>query len=138
MSLVLAKEWLRAAYLDLENISYIIHVEHLTSIIAFHSQQSIEKSLKACLASQNENLPKIHSLNKLFDLCDKQFSNTNNDLVNLLDSLYIESRYPSDIGLLPYGKPTLDDAKEFYAFADTIFKHICTLLDISLDEMKTL
>jgi HEPN domain-containing protein len=136
MSLVLAKEWLKAAYLDLENISYIIHVEHLTSIIAFHSQQSVEKSLKALLASQNADLPKIHSLNKLFNLCDQQFSDIDNDVVNLLDSLYIESRYPGDIGLLPYGKPTLEDAKEFYLFADTIFKRICAQLAISVDEIK--
>jgi HEPN domain-containing protein len=75
-------------------------------------------------------------LNKLFNLCDQQFSDINNDLVNLLDSLYIESRYPGDIGLLPYGKPTLEDAKEFYLFADTIFKRICTQLALSVDEIK--
>ena len=30
---------------------------------------------------------------------------------------YIDSRYPGDMGLLPYGKPTLEDAKEFHEFA---------------------
>ena len=38
MSFELAKEWLRASQLDLENISHIIKVKHLTSIVAFHSQ----------------------------------------------------------------------------------------------------
>lgn len=136
MSLVLAKEWLKASWLDLENISYIIHAEHLTSIIAFHAQQSLEKSLKALLTSRDTHIPKIHSLNKLFDLCNKDISNPNNDLVNLLDSLYIDSRYPGDMGLLPYGKPTLADAKEFYEFAETIFEQICILLGISISEIK--
>ncbi len=47
MSIILAKEWLRSSYVDLESIKYIIEVEHLTPVAAFHSQQSIEKSLKA-------------------------------------------------------------------------------------------
>ena len=61
----------------------------------------------------------------------------NNDLINLLDSLYIESRYPGDMGLLPYGKPTLKDAKEFYDFAENIFEHICSILNIPIYEIKT-
>jgi len=136
MSMLLSKEWLKAAYLDLENISYIIGVEHLTSIVAFHSQQSIEKSLKAFITSKDIDIPKIHSLNKLFNLCEKEFSDTNSDLITLLDSLYIESRYPGDMGLLPYGKPTLKDAKEFYTFANNLFTEICTLLNISINEIK--
>ncbi|MFA6137821.1 MAG: HEPN domain-containing protein [Sulfurimonas sp.] len=137
MSLILSKEWLKAAYLDLENISYIIKAEHLTSIVAFHSQQSIEKSLKAFITSKNIDIPKIHSLNKLFNICKEDVSINNNDLINLLDSLYIESRYPGDMGLLPYGKPTLKDAKEFYDFAENIFEHICSILNIPIYEIKT-
>ena len=49
MSVEMAKEWLKSAKLDLENIHYIIEVEHLTSVVAFHTQQTIEKSLKAYL-----------------------------------------------------------------------------------------
>ncbi|GEM_PF-3545498 len=45
MSNNLAKEWLKAAKLDLDNIFYISKIEHLTPIVAFHSHQTIEKSL---------------------------------------------------------------------------------------------
>lgn len=45
----LSIEWLRAAYLDLESIEYIVDVEHLSSVTAFHSQQTIEKSLKSLI-----------------------------------------------------------------------------------------
>jgi hypothetical protein len=34
----------------------------------------------------------------------------------------IESRYPNEFGLLPSGKPTLDDAGEFYEFAKKIYE----------------
>lgn len=99
----MAVEWLKAAKLDIKNISYIIEVEHLTPICAFHSQQAIEKTLKALIASKDIDIPKIHSLNRLFEICKEQIQNNKPDMVNLLDSLYVESRYPGDIGLPTYG-----------------------------------
>ena len=39
-----ATEWLKAAQDDLDSISYIIEAQHLTNVVAFHSQQAIEKS----------------------------------------------------------------------------------------------
>lgn len=126
-----AAEWLKAAKLDIENIGYIINVEHLTPIVAFHSQQAIEKTLKALIASKNIDIPKIHSLNRLFEICKEYIQNTKLDTVSLLDSLYIESRYPGDIGLLPYGKPTIEDAKEFYRFANDVFEEVCGFFGIT-------
>lgn len=40
------------------------------------------------------------------------------------------------MGLLPYGKPTLEDAREFYKFAQDIFNQICTVLNIDQEEVK--
>ena len=37
------------------------------------------------------------------------------------DELYIESHYPGDFGLMPNGKPSVEEAKEFYEFAKTIY-----------------
>ncbi len=47
-----------------------------------------------------------------------------NDIVDLLDKLYIDARYPGGLGLLPSGKPSLDDAERFYEFAQEIHKLI--------------
>jgi HEPN domain-containing protein len=58
------------------------------------------------------------------------------EILEDLNDLYIDSRYPGDMGLLPYGKPTLKDAKEFYTFANDIFQRTCALLNISIDEIK--
>ena len=33
---------------------------------------------------------------------------------------YIDSRYPGELGLLPDGKPSLEEAKGFYEFAKNI------------------
>jgi HEPN domain-containing protein len=53
-----AIEWLKAANDDLDSISYIINVEHLTNIVAFHSQQAIEKSFKALIEYKKLHLSK--------------------------------------------------------------------------------
>lgn len=43
-----------------------------------------------------------------------------------LDQLYIDARYPGNLGLLPDGAPSIADAREFYDFSrgfnDTIKK----------------
>jgi hypothetical protein len=35
-----------------------------------------------------------------------------------------ESRYPGELGLLPNGKPTLEDAREFHDFAAAIYNDV--------------
>lgn len=118
-------EWLKAAEDDLILIENIIGKEYLTNLSAFHSQQAVEKSLKAILEYYDIDTPKIHSLNKLFELT-KPYININIDytIVIQLDSLYIDSRYPGDFGLLPDGKPSLKVAEEFYEFAKYIYREV--------------
>jgi len=127
MSLEMAKEWLKSASFDLENISYIIKVEHLSGVVAFHTQQAIEKSLKAYLAYKQIDIPKTHKLQNLLGRVDIEFEVDDNTL-QLIDKLYIDSRYPGDLGLLPYGQPTLVDAKEFYESAQTVFDEVCRVV----------
>jgi len=118
-----ATEWLKAAQDDLDSISYIIEAQHLTNVVAFHSQQAIEKSFKALIEYHQIQFGKTHNLEKLYknikDLIDIDY-----DKLELINELYIESRYPGDMGLLPEGKPSMQDAKEFYGFALNIFKQI--------------
>ena len=49
---------------------------------------------------------------------------TSNIILQPLDSLYIDARYPGDLGLLPDGKPSREDAKSFYKFAKDILNKI--------------
>ncbi len=99
-----------------EKCRKIIDDEFLTPMVAFHSHQAIEKSLKTILELQQIKIPKIHKLQTLIDLAGIDLSEKD-ELLQLLDELYIDSRYPGDMGLLPYGKLTLEDAREFYEFA---------------------
>jgi hypothetical protein len=40
------------------------------------------------------------------------------------------------MGLLPYGKPTIEDAKEFFDFASYVFDKVCKILCIDKESLK--
>ena len=128
-------EWLKAANDDLILLKDISNNKHITNLIAFHSQQAVEKTLKAYIEFQDKKVPKIHKIQSLVDMVDIDLE-VYDELIQLLDQLYIDSRYPGDMGLLPYGKPTLEDANVFYDFAQEIFNKICNILDIDIKEVK--
>lgn len=126
----ITKDWLEAASLDIESIVYLLPNERLTGHVAFHAQQVIEKSLKALIEENGERVPKVHSLSKLFDLCSTFINiHFDDDLVIALDSLYIESRYPGEFGLLPEGKPSQKQALLFYEFALEVYRSIINQLE---------
>ncbi|MEI6057062.1 MAG: HEPN domain-containing protein [Lentisphaerota bacterium] len=127
--MTIENEWLKAAQLDLENIAYICEIDRLTPVIAFHSQQAVEKSLKALLEYQKVSIPKVHKLQTLLSLINRVL-NLDEKMVQTLDELYIDSRYPGDLGLLPNGKPTLDDAKELYDFAKAVYLKVSEIVHI--------
>lgn len=137
MKIALATEWLKASYSDLAVIEEIIDNSFLTHMVAFHCHQAIEKALKALLEFYNSDVPKKHDLLLLQNLTNHYLLCENTDILEDLNELYIDSRYPGDMGLLPYGKPTMEDAKKFYNFTNKIFYQVCSLLEISMDEIKT-
>jgi len=47
----------------------------------------------------------------------------------ILDELYIDSRYPGNFGLLPNGKPTLEDADEFYTESYEVYTQIYKIIE---------
>jgi len=133
-----AFEWLTAANDDLLTIREIIDKSYLAHIAAFHAQQCVEKALKALLEARESTVPKIHHTLKLGKMVGEDFDITESDeeMFDTLDQLYIESRYPGDTGLLPYGKPTEEDAEAFYRFAETFFGRVCRTLNISAEEFR--
>jgi len=132
---VFTKEWLKASNDDLLTISKLIDDYHLTHIVAFHAQQSIEKSFKALLEELELEIPKIHKLKKLYKQYFAEDFFCDEDLLSILDNLYIESRYPGDLGLLPEGKPTLENAIKFSNVANEIFTLVCSKVEVTKEEL---
>ena len=130
------KEWLKASYIDLRNIEHIIDDEYLTGVVSFHSQQAIEKSFKALIVYKDIKVPKQHDLLKLSHILSNELQ-VDEDTLDTLNELYIDSRYPSEMGLLPNGKPTLEEAREFYNFAREIFEKICSIINVDISKIIT-
>ncbi len=123
-------EWLKSAKSDLDTINEILDNDQLTQIVAFHSQQCIEKTFKAVIEDFELPSIKTHDLitlkNTISSVCNESFDD---DLLSLLNKLYIDSRYPGELGLLPYGKPGIDDAMGFYARAKEIYEKVKSFLE---------
>lgn len=117
--------WLESAKMDLDNIELIKNKEYLTPVIAFHSHQAVEKSLKAILEEKQQDVAKTHDLLFLRQKSSQLINlDLDNEVLKRLNELYSDSRYPGELGLLPEGKPSLDSAQQFYAFAKNIYDQI--------------
>jgi HEPN domain-containing protein len=116
-------DWFSSAESDLLLIQEIISRENLTHLSAFHAQQAIEKSFKAIIEEFELGFIKSHSLEMLHNKVKEHISTyINMDQLILLDQLYIDARYPGELGLLPDGKPSTKEANEFYILSKQIFE----------------
>ncbi|MCP4268625.1 MAG: HEPN domain-containing protein [Candidatus Brocadiaceae bacterium] len=121
--------WLESAKSDLDTIEEILSNDRLTHVVAFHPQQCIEKCFKAISEEFELTLTKTHELITLKNTSSSVYSDDiDEDILSLLNKLYIDSRYPGDFGLLPDGKPGVDDAKRFYECSRDTYKKVSVFL----------
>ncbi|WP_339138430.1 MAG: HEPN domain-containing protein [Candidatus Electrothrix sp. GW3-4] len=121
--------WLNSAGDDLMLIQEIIGNEHLTNMVAFHSQQAIEKSIKAVLEEKEGTVPRIHNIINLQGKIENYIElSVDRELFGQINELYIDSRYPMDMGFLPDGKPSKEIAEEFFSIATEVYDNIRTYL----------
>ncbi|ABY92295.1 HEPN domain-containing protein [Thermoanaerobacter sp. X514] len=76
-------QWLDYANDDLKAAKELLKTD-LHNIVCFHSQQAVEKALKAYLVFNNVNPPQVHNLITLLELCinlDKEF-----EILRLVDA----------------------------------------------------
>ena len=126
----LVEDWLFMAEMDIQTCERLITDEYLlTNIIAFHCQQAIEKYLKAYLIENNVSLLKTHDLIKLNNMVKgiDDFGIDEKKLMHI-NEVYTETRYPGEIGLLPDGFPTEEEAREFLEYAQKVKTIIRTAL----------
>ena len=84
----------------------------LTHVSAFHAHQVIEKSFKAIIEEYDIGFIKTHSLENLYNKVKERIQlKLNIDVLIMLDQLYIDARYPGELGLLPNGKPSVPAVK---------------------------
>jgi HEPN domain-containing protein len=118
----ITKEWLDFAETDLKCCKNNLFDESLTNVVAFHSQQAVEKCFKAIIEENEIDLPRIHNLINLHKIVKNLTSfPIELDLLTTLDEVYTSSRYPGELGLMPNGKPSKKVAEKLYNFAKFIY-----------------
>lgn len=112
--------WLNIANKDAQFIYSIcedpVNLTFFKTQILFYCQQSIEKYFKALLLYHRINFPKIHQLEKLKELFNKNghYFVDGFDFKNL-SSYAVDSRYPDE-----YEEPTIDEMNYYIQLVSEI------------------
>ena len=117
--------WFRFAiedYMAIQNLKD----KNLPRIVLFHAQQFFEKTFKGLLFEKGMKIPKTHDLDflwkktgiplSIFDLTESE--------IHFLTSIYIETRYPPDLGLLPGGEPSKEDEQEAVRLVEKLYQKV--------------
>lgn len=122
----LLKEWMNQAKEELKTAEYLLQGDFFKGA-CYHSQQSVEKSIKSVLLNKGWELEKTHSVERLKSISEDYnlHLNISDEEVIFIDSIY-KGRCPGEVGLLPLGEPTKADAeraiqtaKRIWTFAKT-------------------
>lgn len=96
----LADQWAAKAENDLRNAVIVVHENSPpTDTVCFHCHQTAEKYLKAYLIHRRSPLKRVHDLRFLLNMCidlDASFAKLT-EAIEVLNSYYIETRYPMDM-----------------------------------------
>jgi len=120
------EEWLKIALEDYESARCLFE-EGLYRMVCYHAQQTVEKFLKAILTEREIDFARTHNIIDLKNAVIKlgyKIELTDEDAV-FLNSVY-RSRYPSDLGFLPSGEPTKEDAEKAMGITRIIVDSIQT------------
>lgn len=95
----------------------------------FHSQQAVEKALKALMLEKSRRPTRTHDLVELLNtaVADGSRVALSVDDAEFLSRIY-RGRYPTEEGLLPHGEPTAEDAHRAVDAARRLLESIQTAL----------
>lgn len=118
------EEWLKIAIEEHKSAGYLFE-KGLYRMVCYHAQQAVEKILKAILTEREVDFARTHNILDLRNAVKSlgyEIELTDEDSV-FLNAIY-RSRYPSDLGLIPSGEPTKEDAKKALGIAQIMVDHI--------------
>ncbi|GIV14699.1 MAG: DNA-binding protein [Armatimonadota bacterium] len=125
-----AEQWLSFARDDLR-MAELAMTEGIYHQVCFHSQQCVEKAIKALLSLQGQPVPRTHRLIDLLQVVafrPNPLEHLAAD-IKLLDRYYIPTRYPDALpGTLPEGLPNVSDAQEAMNIARSSLEKVTLFL----------
>jgi HEPN domain-containing protein/predicted nucleotidyltransferase len=100
--------------------------------VCIHSQQGVEKGLKALILERGRRPARTHDLVELMNQVktDGWTIELSVDDAVFLNSVY-RGRYPSEEGLLPLGEPTEADARRALEIAQNLMRQLQTVVEQS-------
>ena len=104
-------------------------LEFYTSTICFHSQQVVEKYLKAFLIFHDVDFPKTHDVDFLLSECKKLDEESFIFDLKSLTEFGVSVRYPDDFYI-----PGVKETKEYIEIAEGVKYAVELLLKAVLDE----
>ena len=122
----LAERWLSYADADRQACNQLIGSPGLESIVAFHSQQTIEKSYKALLVYIDENPPRVHDLTRLVSLVMARIDDPTYDanLLARISQYYTQSRYPLTIEADGKSTPSAEETRAMVDHANRVYEFV--------------
>jgi HEPN domain-containing protein len=104
------EEWIKIAEEDFQSAEYLFE-RSLFRMVCYHAQQTVEKILKAILTEHEIEFSRTHNIIDLRNTTKEigyVVPLTDEEAI-FLNSIY-RARYPADLGLLPTGESTKEDA----------------------------
>ena len=120
--------WLRETDDECQTAALLLEHERFRGA-CLHSQQAVERGLKALLLERGIRVPHTHNVVELLSQVREQSWHVTlapDDAV-FLTNVY-RGRYPSEEGLLPQGEPTVEDARRAVTAAKAVVSDVHKLL----------
>lgn len=120
--------WLGIADYDLETARAMLETGRYL-YVGFMCHQLIEKTLKAVISSTGKNPPYIHNLGRLAELSGlyEKFDSDHKDLLDSLEPLNIQARYPEDKDRI-FGALNSDRCKKLLIQTEELYQWIKAML----------
>jgi len=125
------KMWLDRVEYDMETAKAMLQTGRWIYAI-FMCQQSLEKCMKALVASEDKEIIPIHNLRRLAEIASiiHEFEESVLIKLDFLSSYYINARYKEDLSELSKGiSETV--VKEFIQFTEDTIKWLCQKMRLS-------
>lgn len=115
-----AQGWLEIAREDLA-AAELLFQNGIYRMVCLHSQQAVEKSVKALLTECAIDFRRTHNIVDLLSLLSTKnlIVELDHEEAGFLNAVY-RSRYPAEAGLLPHGEPRAPDAVKAMALAQRV------------------
>ncbi|HRJ43175.1 MAG: HEPN domain-containing protein [Caldilineaceae bacterium] len=110
-------------WLNFAQVAKYALTDEIFNQVCFHSQQAVEKSLKAYLMQRDNTTPRTHSIADLLRLLSLSWLGDTGRVLYKMDNYYIPTRYPdAPPGSLPDGMAGRDDAREALSLAEETYR----------------